>query len=163
MRLLLLVNPLADTGKAQTERPPQEQAEDWAQPLSSARYICPRVPTRAKALQRSKASFLIRRLCHSQSRRASSPSRKFLRCFTNQRWVFSPIGWVHLHCPHISWFGFVVVCGWFLFFCYIFFLISAKELKESSFKLQDCSKRGLCINKRFTRFGGKGLTRWKKI
>lgn len=76
---------------------------------------------------------------------------------------FSPIGWVHLHCPHISWFGFVVVCGWFLFFCYIFFLISAKELKESSFKLQDCSKRGLCINKRFTRFGGKGLTRWKKI
>lgn len=33
-------------------------SEDWAQPLSSAGYICPRVPTRIKALQQDTASFL---------------------------------------------------------------------------------------------------------
>lgn len=44
---------------------------------------------------------------------------------------FSPIGWVHRHCPHISWFGFVVVvCGWFLVFLLYFFKSVQRNWKK---------------------------------
>lgn len=50
-----------------------------------------------------------------------------------------------------------------LLFLFCFNQCKGTEGKGQPFKAQECSKQDLCINKRFTRCGGRGLTRWEKL